>query len=192
MRCRKEDFIKGEYFHIYNRSISPFKLFIERDDYLWFLKKFNEKLELYPASIFAYCLMPNHFHFFLRQDSDKPIFRLFNETFSPYVRHYNFKYKRRGSLFEGALQHINIKEDRYLIYLCQYIHYNPQKAKLVTSLVDWEFSNYLEWVGKRNGKLFNNEILKDYFRNSYNYNDMILEHEKYDSNQKFKELLIDI
>ena len=94
-------------------------------------------------------------------------------------------------MFEGHLQHINIKEDKYLSYLCQYIHFNPKKAGIVDSLKDWEFSNYLEWIGERKGDLFNNEILKVYFENSVNYQEDIREHEKYVKEQQFGKLLLD-
>ncbi|MCD4652100.1 MAG: transposase [Candidatus Cloacimonetes bacterium] len=191
MRCKKENFVEGEYFHIYNRTISPFKLFIDRDDYLWFLDKFTKTLKLYPATVFAFCLMPNHFHFLVRQDSDVAIYRNFNDSFSSYVRHYNFKYKRKGSLFEGALQHINIYQDSHFINLCKYIHYNPKKANLVSVLEDWEFSNYLEWIGKRKSMLFEDKILNDLFFCPEDYRDTILEYERFIQVEKFNRLLID-
>ena len=191
MRCPKEFFIKGEYFHIYNRTIFPYKLFNEENDYRWFQKKFEEKMKIYPATVIAYCLMPNHFHFLIRQESDKPIYRIFNDTLSSYVRHYNFKYKRRGSLFEGHLQHVHIKENSYFAYLCQYIHYNPKKANLVELLEDWEYSNYLEWIGKGNNKMFDLKVLKNYFNSFKDYKINIMEHEKYVNEQQFRGLLID-
>ena len=148
-------------------------------------------MQIYPAVVFAYCLMPNHFHFLIRQGTDKPVYRIFNDTLSSYVRHYNFKYQRKGSLFEGHLQYINVKTDRYLAYLCQYIHNNPQKAGIVETLEDWEFSNYLEWIGIRKGKLFDDEILKTYFENADNYKETIHEHERYVEEQQFVNLLLD-
>ncbi|MCK4340046.1 MAG: transposase, partial [Candidatus Cloacimonetes bacterium] len=149
MRCPKESFIKDSYFHLYNRTVKPNKLFYKKDDYIWFLKRFKKKIVLYPATVFAYCLMPNHFHFLIRQDSDKPIYKIFNDSLSAYVKHYNYKYKRKGTLFEGHLQHKNVNNEKYLLYLCQYIHFNPKKAGLVDNLEDWKFSNFLEWIGKR-------------------------------------------
>ena len=135
--------------------------------------------------------LPNHYHFLIRQDDEKPAYRIFNDVFSSYVKHYNFKYHRRGTLFSGALQHIHIKKENYLIALCQYIHYNPKKAKLVNNLLEWEFSNYPEWIGKRNGKLFNNELLNTYFGSSKDYKKQIEEYEKYVSDKEFVELLLD-
>ncbi|HHE38186.1 MAG TPA: hypothetical protein ENL20_06405 [Candidatus Cloacimonetes bacterium] len=191
MRCKKEEFIKNQYFHFYNHAVENGLLFREDDDYLWFLDKFNLKLEKYPTSVFAYCLMPNHFHFLLRQESDKPIYQIFNDLNNSYVPHYNFKYKRKGRLYREPLQHIHIKKENYLIYLCQYIHYNPVKAGLVKELEDWKYSNYPEWIGLRNGKLYNNELLLAYFGNPREYKKQIKEHEKYMKEKEFGKLLFD-
>ena len=191
MRCRKEEFIKGEHFHIYNRSVKDLLLFVCDDDYLYFLNKFKLKINKYPASVFAYCLMPNHFHFLLRQDYEKPIYKIFNDINNSYVQYYNNKYSRYGHLYKGSLQHKRIKNDNYLISLCQYIHYNPRKAGLVNDLLEWKYSNYMEWIGKRNGSLFNNELLKIYFESSEIYRQQIRNYEKYINEKEFEELLID-
>ena len=191
MRCKKEEFMKGEYFHLYNRSIDKTLLFKNDEDYQYFLTKIQPKIITYPASVFAYCLMPNHFHFLLRQDNDEPIYKIFNELNNSYVKHYNNKYSRRGHLFQGQLQHKRIKKDNYLISLCQYIHYNPKKAGLVEDLSDWKFSNYLEWVNLRNGMLFNNELRSTYFDSAVMYKKQIKDYEKRMKEKEFSELLFD-
>ncbi len=161
MRAKKENFIKGAHFHIYNHAIDNILLFKKDKDYIQCLKKIKIKVKIYPASIFAYCLMPNHYHFFLRQDSEKPVYRIFNDVFAGYVQYYNKKYYRKGPLFQHSLQHIAINDNRYALRLCQYIHYNPVKAGLVSKPENWIYSNYLEWIGKRNGTLFSGEIMKN-------------------------------
>jgi len=191
MRCKKEEFIKGGYFHFYNHAFNNELLFREDEDYLWFLDKFNLKLQKFPASVFAYCLMPNHFHFLLRQESDEPIYKIFNNLNNSYVPHYNFKYKRIGRLYSASLKHIHIKKENYLIYLCQYIHYNPIKATLVQDLEKWKFSNYLEWIGLRNGKLFDDELLITYFGKPEEYKKRIKDHKKYVREKNFGKLLFD-
>ncbi len=185
MRCSKECFQKDTYFHIYNHSLNGLDLFRTDDDYLLCLIKIMQKLKLYPASIFAYCLMPNHFHFFMRQDSDRPIFRIFNDVFSGYVQIYNNKYNRKGRLFLNPLQHKIIESDSYALQLCQYIHYNPKKAGLINDLEDWKYSNYQEWIGKRTGQIFCNEIMLNYNITPEMYSEMMKE---YDS-QKTRELI---
>ncbi len=191
MRCKKEEFLKDEYFHLYNRSVDNTLLFKSNDDYLYFLDKFKIKNNTYPASVFAYCLMPNHFHFLLRQDDDKPIYQIFNDINNSYVQHYNNKYSRKGHLYQGSLQHKRVKKENYIISLCQYIHYNPKKAGLVNNLSGWKYSNYLEWISKRNGVLFNDELLKIYFKSAELYKQQIKCYEKYLKYKEFAELLFD-
>jgi len=76
MRCKKVEFVNGAYFHIYNHSVEDTLLFKSADDYLYFLNKMKPKIIKYPTSVFAYFLMPNHFHFLLRLDEDKPVYRI--------------------------------------------------------------------------------------------------------------------
>jgi putative transposase len=112
LKCSSIKFIKGNCFHFYNRAVDGEMLFFEDEDYLLFLNKFKKSMDKYPLSVFAYCLMPNHFHFFLRQNSDKKIFQIFNSVLSSYVQKYNIKYKRKGTLMAGPLQSILIEDDR--------------------------------------------------------------------------------
>ncbi|MDO9578373.1 MAG: transposase [Candidatus Cloacimonadales bacterium] len=177
MRCSKESFREDTYFHIYNHSIDNLDLFRVDEDYLLCLKKIKQKIKLYPTSIFAYCLMPNHFHFFIRQDSDKPVFRIFNDVFAGYVQIYNKKYNRKGRLFRNPLQHKIVENDAYALQLCQYIHFNPKKASLVNELETWQYSNFLEWIGKRNGSIFCNEILINNGLTSEMYSVMMKEYD---------------
>ena len=149
MRCKKEEFVNGEYFHIYNHAVGDNLLFRKDDDYEYFLDKFVRSNSKYPSTVVAYCLMPNHFHFFIRQDGNEPIYRIFNDTFTAFTLHYNSIYHRKGTLFQGPLQHIQLMNDGYFIQLCKYIHFNPKKAGIVNNLKLWKFSNYLEWIGLR-------------------------------------------
>ena len=58
----------------------------------------------------------------------------------------------------GPLQSILIEDDRYFLNLCRYVHLNPVKANLVIEPEEWEYSNYSEWIGIRNGTLFDSEV----------------------------------
>ncbi|MCD4820321.1 MAG: transposase [Candidatus Cloacimonetes bacterium] len=117
MRCKKEDFMKGTYFHIYNHAVNKELLFRERNDYLYFLKKINKYLPSCPVSIISYCLMPNHFHFFIKQKTDIPAYKLFNLISVAFIRHMNTKYHRIGTIFRGKLNHKKVDKENYLIYL---------------------------------------------------------------------------
>ncbi len=169
MRCNKEEFVEGATFHIYNHSVNEIDLFNDNSDYIYFLDKFKKKYAPNDMDIYAYCLMPNHFHFCIRQMSDRPIYEMFNSFILSYSLHYNAKYKRKGALFASKLQHKRINDERYFVDICPYIHLNPKRAGLVEQIEDWEFSNYPEWIGKRNGLLFSDKLLIEIFENSEEY-----------------------
>lgn len=52
---------QGYIYHIYNQGNNREKVFFERDNYLFFLRKVRTHM-LPHCDIIAYCLMPNHFH----------------------------------------------------------------------------------------------------------------------------------
>jgi putative transposase len=54
-------FEQGHIYHIYNQGNNRQRIFFERDNYLFFLRKMREYLLPY-GDILAWCLMPNHFH----------------------------------------------------------------------------------------------------------------------------------
>jgi len=191
MRCKQEEFTEGSIFHFYNKTQKNKLLFLEDSDFLYFLAKFKHNLNKYLAEVYAYCLMPNHFHFCLKQNSDKKIFRIFNDTLTSYALHYNSKYDYKGTLMQGKLQHKKIKSEEYLILLCKYIHHNPVKSFLVDHVDDWQYSNYLEWIGKRKGELFSIEIIENYKDDLVYYAKDLAEYAAYINEKNFIELLFD-
>ena len=73
MAKRNIKFKKGSYYHIYNRGANKKRIFFERDNYIYLLKKLKHYKNKYHFSVLAYCLMPNHYHFLLRQNEDEPL-----------------------------------------------------------------------------------------------------------------------
>lgn len=107
-------------------------------------------------SIGAWVLMPNHFHLYLTEPSISPssgenpkveskIALFMRKVSTAYVKYFNAKYKRTGSLFEGKFKSTHIKDEIQAKYLFSYIHLNP--VKLIQS--DW----------KENGVKDKNEVL---------------------------------
>ncbi|TSA26334.1 hypothetical protein D4R71_03970 [bacterium] len=189
-RCSRDEFVEGAIFHIYNKSMYPLKLFYHDDDYKSFFKYFAKIREKYPSTIFSYCLMPNHFHFLIRQDSEKPVYELFNHSLSSYVRHLNFKLQRKGPLFQSKLQHVRVKDEKHLFQLVMYIHNNPRKAGLVNNLMDWEYSNYKNFIERKVDDYTQDasiKLFKDYLDD---YEKMISLYSA-EVNEKAKGLLID-
>lgn len=163
MPYRADDFIAGNYYHIFNRGASKQLLFFNQGNYEYLQRLIDRYSTKYGVTIIAYCLMPNHYHMLCRQETDQPLSKFINVLFLTYALAVNRQQGRTGTLFEGRFRHVHIDRYEYLIHLCRYIHNNPRKAGLVTYLQDWPYSNYLDWVGLRNSKLKDEEFVNYYF-----------------------------
>jgi len=89
--------------------------------------------------------------------------------FNSYVQALNLQRERTGTLFEGRFKYKRVEKWEYLMMLCRYIHLNPVKAKLVAKPEDWEYSNYLEWVGLRDSPLVDMGFVRDHYSSGEEY-----------------------
>ncbi len=149
------------YYHIYNRGNNGETIFRHRENYLHFLKLYRKHFEPL-AETFAYCLLPNHFHFVVRIRSQAEIEALANQTLrvsqtlrvlptpsqafgnlcNAYAKAVNKAYGRTGSLLEHPFGRIPVTTDAYFYNLITYIHRNPQKHGIVEDFRDWPYSSY--------------------------------------------------
>ena len=72
-----------------------------------------------------------------------------------------------------------ITSSKHLLHLCRYIHANPVKDEFVADPADWPYSNYLEWIGERDGKLVDHDFVQRQFPNPKEYRDFVLENLHY-------------
>ncbi len=154
---------KGMYYHIYNRGISKSPIFREEANYLFVIRRIKEYSRANHLSMIAYTLEPNHYHFLTRQDGDEPASNLPQFVFNSYTKAYNNKYEHSGTLFEGRFRAKPVQSYSHLLHLCRYIHGNPVKDGLVTDPAEWQWSNYLEWIGERDGTLVDREFIRENF-----------------------------
>lgn len=192
MPRRNIQFVKGSYYHIYNRGCNRERIFFNDENYDFLIRKFRKQSYRYGAAFISYCLMPNHYHLLLRQDHDVPLSEFVQKVFNSYAKAINVSQGRSGTLFEGKYKAILIEEDSYLIHLCRYIHRNPLDAKLVDDIDKWKYSNYLDWIGKRNDKLVDREFVGWYFKNGNEYRDFVLDYQSTKiKDEEFKKYLFD-
>ncbi len=92
------------------------------------------------TTIYAYCLMPNHFHLALKV-SAVPLGSLMQRILTGYSITFNHRHDRTGHLFQARYKSIPCLEDRYLLSLINYIQMNPVRAGLVKSAADWSWSS---------------------------------------------------
>ena len=116
------------------------------------------------VDIISFCLMPNHFHFILKQLSDGGIAKFMQKIGTAYAMYFNQKHKRSGVLFQGRFRAILIDKDEYFLPLSGYIHSNPieiidpgwkekgikEWPKVNNFLQKYRWSSYLDCIGIKN------------------------------------------
>lgn len=168
-----KQFAPGEYYHVFNRGNAKADIFLDAEDYRLFLHRLAEGI--YPSrqstgvkgalsqrnqrkllpdgafSLITYCLMPNHFHLLLRQNTELPISTLMLKICTSYCKIFNKKYDRVGSLFQDQFKTVHVTTNEQLLHLSAYIHLNPKTAKLVRNAVTYPYSSYKEYASGKEG-----------------------------------------
>ena len=115
---------KDYYYHIYNKGINGTNIFSNNENKSYFLKQLDKHLKD-DLSIYAYCLMDNHFHLVVRINDGGLVTQRFSNFFNAYAKAYNKQQNRTGSLFEKHFKRVQLKDDKYLKNLIIYVHLNP-------------------------------------------------------------------
>ena len=156
-------------YHIYNSANGSENLFRSNENYRYFLRQWVKYIE--PISeTYAYCLMPNHFHFLIRTFDEHQLkknystlgkFQTFQELmefrfskqfanlFSSYAQAYNKMYNRKGSLFAPNFKKKEVDSDEYITNVIFYIHHNPIHHGFTNKIEDWPFCSYLEILSEK-------------------------------------------
>lgn len=137
-------------------KLSDFKRGIEK------IKKIEKQIDL--VEFFSYCLMPNHFHFLLKQSTEGGITHFLRKFANSYTRYFNTKHDRIGPLFQGTFKARLIENDAYLLQVSKYIHRNP--LKLNANLHSYPYSSYGYYLSQDEHPFCNTEFILSYFSNN--------------------------
>lgn len=211
MPKRKYVFSNGEYYHVFNRSIARMPLFSVKSDYTRFLdmvdyyrfadtlmsfsrlKNITRELRLEILSklkkennlaveVLAFCLMNNHYHFLVKQVSEKGIVNWMSNIQNGYAKYFNIKTKRTGPLFQPIFQAVRIETDEQLLHVSRYIHLNPSTSFLVTieNLPSYEWSSlsyYLE--NKSELEFIDTKLILTLIKDKENYRKFVFNQASY-------------
>jgi putative transposase len=142
----------NQIYHIINRGNRREAVFHDNYDYEKFLKLIIESKEKYAIKIYAYCLMPNHFHLVIYTKYADSLSQAMHWISSSYVRYYNKRYNISGHLWQGRYKSFIVQEDSYLLVLLKYVEANPKRARIVKDCIDYKYSS-------ANNRIKNNENL---------------------------------
>jgi len=162
---------EGNFYHIYNRGCNKENIFFSESDYNNLLSRMQQTKNTNNVEIVAYCLMPNHYHFLLYQDSKKPVSDWLKSLFSGYVQRINRKYDRAGTLFERSAKPKLVTDENYLIELIHYIHANPLKHNFVADQLDWKYSSLSYYLNNEQNQSMSQRAILAYFSDGFNYKD---------------------
>lgn len=209
MPIRKLPFVNGEYYHVYNRGVNRRKLFLKERDYFRFIQtveyysfsdhrlKFSAYLDLSPniktdyfnnlktksIEIISFVLMPNHFHFLLKQTDDKGITNFIRLFENSYAKYFNLKHERIGHLFQGQAKAVHIATNEQLLHVSRYIHLNPITSSIVKSIKELEtypWSSYPSYLNARNFcKFVTTQIILEQFESIKKYKEFVSDQSGY-------------
>ncbi|MFZ5366283.1 MAG: transposase [Patescibacteria group bacterium] len=209
MPYRTTPLVDEQIYHVFNRGVADQPMFTRKRDCerflqtLWFyhfakppvrLSKFNNlsqelKLEiekqlshLKPSiSLYAFCLMPNHFHLLLKQEARGSISSYIKNIIDSYTKFFNIKYQRNGPVFQGQFKAVHVASDEQLVHLSRYIHLNPLTAYVVkdfAQLLNYLWSSLPQYLGKSDG-FCESKLVLDLFSSKEKYLEFLQDQVEY-------------
>lgn len=126
------------------------------------INKLNRQNFANEIDLLCYVLMPNHFHLLIKQHEERSMEKFMRSLMDRYVRYYNLKYNRVGSLFQGKYKAVLVDSEAQLLHLSRYLHRNsinnltrsdPKRSDLMKMLISQPSSlpvylgqNNFDWV----------------------------------------------
>lgn len=173
-------------FSFYNRLPAE-----EKRRFLDKMKQYNQKL----TTCLSFCLMPNHFHLLIKQESEKGISKLLSNFQNSFTRYFNTKHKRIGHLFQGQFKTVRIETEEQLLHTSRYIHLNPYTSYVVKSISDLEkysWSSLREYIEHSDKSFCDVKTILSSFPSRKKYLEFVLDQKDYQRTlEKIKHLILE-
>jgi REP element-mobilizing transposase RayT len=191
MPNRKEKFVEGEYYHVYNRGTEKRSIFMDSEDLTRFIKSIDEFNVVQPigsiyensfvknkdkeklVNIVCYALNPNHFHFLLTPLIENGVEKFMQKLGTGYTMYFNNKLKRKGSLFQGVFKSVHVDSNEYLLHVSAYINLNDRVHQLGGETSKLSQTSFGVYAGELNPKfdkiLGNTSIITEQFKSPQEY-----------------------
>jgi REP element-mobilizing transposase RayT len=155
----------GTLHHVIGRGIERKEIFYNDTDRTDFIDRMAALCEEGAMDVYAWVLMPNHFHF-LCKTRNRPLSSGMRKILTGYVVNFNRRHRLYGHLFQNRYKSIVCQEDRYLKELVRYIHLNLLRAGLVKDIVELNqnpWSGHSALMGKVKREWQNSEYVLSFF-----------------------------
>jgi len=185
-----KQYTENGHYHIYNRGVNKGLIFADDQDYRVFLSYLKSYLNPPPPKhllptkhiyvkgrtfdattyqvknyskeikLLCYCLMPNHFHFLIKQQPQNGIQEFMRSLSTRYAYYFNKRHQRTGPLFQSRYKAVLIDSEEYLLHLSRYIHLNP--SEFTSSLSNW-YSSYSDYLGTKKTPWVKPKLILSFF-----------------------------
>jgi putative transposase len=145
--------VPGYPHHLIQRGNNRQPIFVDSADYELLLSLIAEHARKQRVAIHAYVLMSNHFHLLATPETQDGIPLMMQAVGRQYVRKFNLRHARTGTLWEGRYRSTLIQAERYLLACMVYIDLNPVRAGMVAEPADYAWSSHLHYVGRHTDRL---------------------------------------
>jgi len=145
--------VPGYPHHIIQRGNNRQPIFTSTADYELLLALIDEHARKQQVAIHSYVLMSNHFHLLATPETAEGIPQMMQAIGRRYVRTYNMRHARTGTMWEGRYRSTLIQAERYLLACMVYIDLNPVRAGMVADPAEYPWSSYQHYIGRRSDKL---------------------------------------
>jgi len=134
----------GVLHHVMARGLDRQRIFRDDRDRENFLGRVAALSEDESWAVFAWALIPNHFHLLVRTGK-RPLSRSMRSVMSGYAGYFNRRHARHGHVFQNRFKSVVCEAESYFLELVRYLHLNPVRAKIVESyekLVDYRYTGH--------------------------------------------------
>lgn len=145
--------VAGYPHHIIQRGNNRQAIFAVPEDYRTLLEMLDEHARKSQVALHAYVLMSNHFHLLATPETAEGIPQMMQSVGRRYVRYFNQRQARTGTLWEGRYRSTLIQAERYLLTCMVYLDLNPVRAGIAPGPADYPWSSYSHYSGRRADRL---------------------------------------
>ncbi|MCA9065595.1 MAG: transposase, partial [Planctomycetaceae bacterium] len=151
----------GMCFHVLNRAVARLTLFEKPEDYEAFERVLEEAVARVPLPVLSYLVMPNHWHFVVRPQTDSELSEFFRWLTHTHTMRWHAHYHTEGTghLYQGRFKTFPVEDYVHLLVVIRYVERNALRANLVRKAEDWKYSSL--WR-RMNAKGTETSILSDW------------------------------
>jgi putative transposase len=132
----------GFVYHLINRGNGRATIFHKDQDYQAFLSILALAKARRPVKIFAFSLMPNHFHFVIESSHHQSLSQFMQWLLTSHVRRYHKYYGSSGHVWQGRFKSFPVQRDEHLLMVLRYVLQNPVRSSLAELVGDWPWSSW--------------------------------------------------